>query len=201
MKQYFINFSLSIIKSYFKDYNSNKLDQIKYGLEAIYISITKTLVILLLSFILNIFKETIIILIMFNLLRMFAFGIHAKKSWQCWISSLIFFIGIPYLSIYLNMNNIYLLMIIVYAIFIYILYAPSDTIKRPLVNKRKRYIYKILTIIISIIYIIIFLTSNSVFIKNSIAFTMLLESVLIHPLTYRVFKLPYKNYKRYVFSK
>ena len=161
MKQYFINYSLSIIKSYFKDYDSDKLDQIKYGLEAIYISITKTLVILLLSFILGIFKETVITLILFNLLRMFAFGIHAKKSWQCWISSLIVFIGIPYLSIYLYLNDICLLLIIIYSIFTYILYAPSDTIKRPLINKKRRYIYKVLTIIISMIYIIIFINSNT----------------------------------------
>jgi len=39
------------------------------------------------------------------------------------------------------------------------------------------------------------------FLKNVIMWSMLLEAVLIHPLTYRVFKLPYKNYEWYVFSK
>ena len=37
--------------------------------------------------------------------------------------------------------------------------------------------------------------------KGDITSTMLLEAVLIHPLTYRVFNLPYKNYERYVISK
>ena len=201
MKKYIMNHAMHVVKENYPDYDQDKLDEIRYGLEGIYLSVTKTIVILFITLLLGIFKEAIIVLLFFNLLRMFAFGLHAKESWQCWISSSILFIGIPYLCIYCNLNNIIHYLIIGLSILIYILYAPSDTVKRPLIKKNRRLKFKILTLLVSIIYIIVFLKTNDIFIHNVVTSTMLLEAVLIHPLTYRVFNLPYKNYERYVISK
>ena len=201
MKKFVMNHAMHVVKGVYPDYDDDKLDEIRYGLEAIYLSLSKTIVILLVTLILGIFKEAVIVLLFFNFLRMFAFGIHAKKSWQCWISSSIMFIGIPYLCIYTELSNIYYYIIIGFSVLNFLLYAPADTVKRPLVKKHRRIKFKVLTLIVSLIYIILFFNTNDVFIKNVIVYTMLLEVVLIHPLTYRVFKLPYKNYERYVFSK
>jgi len=201
MKKFVMNHAMHVVKGVYPNYDDDKLDEIRYGLEAIYLSLSKTIVILLVTLILGIFKEAVIVLLFFNFLRMFAFGIHAKKSWQCWISSSIIFIGIPYLCIYTELSNIYYYIIIGFSVLNFLLYAPADTVKRPLVKKHRRIKFKVLTLIVSLIYIILFFNTNDVFIKNVIVYTMLLEVVLIHPLTYRVFKLPYKNYERYVFSK
>ena len=197
MKKYIMNHAMHVVEKNYLNYDQDKLDEIKYGLESIYLSLTKTIVILFITFILGIFKEAIIVLLFFNFLRMFAFGIHAKESWQCWISSSIIFIGIPYLCIYLNVDNIIHYLVISISILTYILYAPADTVKRPLIRKNRRLKFKILTLIVSIIYIVIFLNTKDNFIHNVITTTMLLESVLIHPFTYRMFKLPYKNYESY----
>ena len=201
MKKFVMNHAMHVVKGVYPDYDDDKLDEIRYGLEAIYLSLSKTIVILLVTLILGIFKEAVIVLLFFNFLRMFAFGIHAKKSWQCWISSSIIFIGIPYLCIYTELSNIYYYIMIGFSVLNFLLYAPADTVKRPLVKKHRRIKFKVLTLIVSLIYIILFFNTNDVFIKNVIVYTMLLEVVLIHPLTYRVFKLPYRNYERYVFSK
>lgn len=201
MKKFVMNHAMHVVKGVYPNYDDDKLDEIRYGLEAIYLSLSKTIVILLVTLILGIFKEAVIVLLFFNFLRMFAFGIHAKKSWQCWISSSIMFIGIPYLCIYTELSNIYYYIMIGFSVLNFLLYAPADTVKRPLVKKHRRIKFKVLTLIVSLIYIILFFNTNDVFIKNVIVYTMLLEVVLIHPLTYRVFKLPYKNYERYVFSK
>jgi len=201
MKKFVMNHAMHVVKGVYPNYDDDKLDEIRYGLEAIYLSLSKTIVILLVTLILGIFKEAVIVLLFFNFLRMFAFGIHAKKSWQCWISSSIMFIGIPYLCIYTELSNIYYYIMISFSVLNFLLYAPADTVKRPLVKKHRRIKFKVLTLIVSLIYIILFFNTNDVFIKNVIVYTMLLEVVLIHPLTYRVFKLPYKNYERYVFSK
>ena len=83
----------------------------------------------------------------------------------------------------------------------FLLYAPADTKKRPLVRKNRRIKFKLLTITVAVIYILLYFYTNSMFLKNVIMCSMLLEAVLIHPLTYRVFKLPYNNYEGYVFSK
>ena len=78
-------------------YNKEQLEEIKYGIESIYIAVSKIVVILLISFILGLFKETILFLVLFNILRIVAFGLHASKSIYCWISSSISFLLIPYI--------------------------------------------------------------------------------------------------------
>lgn len=201
IKKFIITKSLRLVSDIYPSYNSTKMDEIRYGLESIYLSITKIVVILLITLLLGIFKESVILLLFFNGLRTTAFGIHASKSWMCWLSSSILFIGIPYLCIYLQIPNIIQYLMIVFSIICFFLYAPSDTKKRPLVRKNRRIKFKILTLAVASAYLFIFFNTNSVFIKNAIVCSMVLESVLIHPLTYKVFHLPYKNYEGYVFSK
>ena len=201
IKKLIINKSLKLISDIYPEYNNTKLDEVRYGLEAIYLSLTKTIVILFAAFLLGIFKEAILVLLFFNGLRMTGFGIHAKESWMCWISSSIVFIGIPLLCIFVKTNLFIQYGIMLFSIICFLLYAPADTVKRPLVKKNRRIKFKIITLITSFIYILLFFNINDMFLKNVIVYTMLLESVLIHPLTYRMFKLPYKNYERYVFSK
>ena len=201
MKKYIMNHAIRLVHANYPEYTQEKLEEIKYGLEGIYLSITKVVVILILAAILGIFKESMIVLLLFNGLRSFAFGIHAKKSWQCWISSSILFIGIPYMCIYASFNFIIHYIVIGFSILTYILYSPADTVKRPLIKKHRRIKFKFLTLLVSIIYVYIFIKTENIFLQNVISSTMLLEAVLIHPLTYRMFNLPYKNYERYVISK
>lgn len=201
IKNFIISKALHVVSDIYPDYNNSKLDEIKYGLESIYLSLTKVVVILFITFLLGIFKEAILVLLFFNILRSTAFGLHASKSWMCWVSSSILFIGIPYLCIYSNLPNFIHYLMICLSIVCFMIYAPADTKKRPLVRKNRRIKFKLLTLVFSIIYIILFFNTDSIFIKNVITITMTLEAVLIHPLTYRVFNLPYKNYESYVFSK
>lgn len=200
MKKYFINYAIKTVKNNYPNYDNRKLDEIRYGLEGIYLSLSKTIIILIITIILNLFKEAIIFLLFFNFLRLFAFGIHAKKSWQCWLSSIISFIGIPYLCIYIEQISIIHYIVLIISLLTYVLYAPADTVKRPLIKKHRRIKFKLLTILVSFIYIGLFFYTNNIFIKNAIACSMLLEAILIHPFTYWMFKLPYKNYERYVIS-
>ena len=110
MKKYIMNHAMHVVKNNYPDYDDDKLDEIRYGLEAIYLSLTKVVVILLVTLILGIFKEAVMVLLFFNGLRLFAFGIHAKKSWQCWISSSILFMDIPYLCNNRNFSiNLYII--------------------------------------------------------------------------------------------
>lgn len=201
IKKFIISRSLQLVSDIYPSYDSTRMDEIRYGLESIYLSITKIIVILLVTLLLGIFKEAVILLLFFNGLRTTAFGIHASKSWMCWLSSSILFIGIPYLCICLQIPNIIQYLMIIFSIICFLLYAPSDTKKRPLVRKNRRIKFKILTLAVASVYLFIFFNTNSVFVKNAIVWSMVLESVLIHPFTYKVFHLPYKNYEGYVFSK
>ena len=196
IKSFVINNSMNLVNSLNK-YDKEQQEEIKYGIESIYIAISKVVVILFISFILGLFKEAILFLLLFNVLRIAAFGLHASKSLYCWISSSISFLLIPYLCKTFEFPILFYIISSIISLISFVLFAPADTIKRPLINAKKRKIYKVLSIIFSIIYIILIFTINNLLIKNMLYFSLLLETVLIIPITYKIFKLPYNNYKNY----
>ena len=200
MKRLFLDKCLSAIKNKRKDISTDELDEIRYGLEGIYLTITKTIVIFGLSIVLGIFKEMIIMLIVFNILRTTGFGLHAKKSWQCWVSSIIMFIFLPILSKYIIINSLIKLILGILSIILIYLYAPADTKKHPLVNEKKRTILKFITTIECIVLVSIMLFTKNNIISNLILFGIYIEIILINPLSYKIFKLDYNNYLNYVLS-
>lgn len=201
MKKWFLKKSLNLVKDYNPEFNDEKLDELRYGLEASYISITKTVVILFASFLLELLYESIVLLILFNVLRLTGFGLHAKKSWMCWISSSLTFIVIPWVCKSIIFPKLFLIIVSSICLICFILYAPADTEKRPLIHEDDRFKYKFLTIFAGLLYFVSLFLIDNQFMLNSITFAMIIESVLIHPLTYKIFNLPYNNYKTYVLAK
>ena len=199
MKNLFLNNSISFLSKYNK-YSENDLEKLKYGLEGIYLTFTKLVVIILMSLILKIFKEVVIILLLFNLIRYVGFGVHAKKSSECLISSLLFFIAIPYLFLRFKISNLVILIMGITFIISYLIYAPADTVKRPFYNKRKILIRKILTVVIGIIYLICSLLINNYSISILFIIAMLIETIVINPLTYKIMGVSYNNGKSSMFK-
>ena len=196
MREKIISKTINHIKSK-KKISDIQEDTIRYGLESIYILVTKLIFIFALALILGIFKEMIIFLLLFNVIRTFAFGLHATKSYICLISSSIIFIGLPILCNIINIPNIIKLIIGLVSIGLIIKNCPADTYKRPIINKKRRRILKLISTIISVIYVILFFYTNK-FISNCLLFSLLLEVILTSPLTYKLFKLPYNNYLKYL---
>lgn len=200
MKKRFLNKIRIAIKKQYPNYNDDKIDEIMYGIEGLYLSVTKMVIIFTLSFILGIFKELICLLIAFNFIRFFAFGMHASKSYICLIFSSLVFIIFAFLCKYVVLPKYVLYILYLLALVIISIYAPADTVKRPLIKKRKRIRFKIFSIMVVIIYFILTLIfKNNLFI-NSLIFGLLIECILINPITYKVFKMPYKNYIKYGLS-
>lgn len=193
MKNFIINKCMSYVKKNNK-YSENELKEIKYGLVSIYLTFTKIIVILAISGFLGIFKETLIFMICFNILRTVGFGLHATKSWICWIASIIGFIIIPCISKTLYINIYFLQLTNLLNVLLMFKNSPADTKKRPIVNKKRRIIYKTLSTVFCIIYSFIAVLISNNFITNCLVFSMILENILISPLTYKIFKLPYNNY-------
>ena len=77
MKEVFLTNSVKFITKYNKNYSEDDLDKIKYGLEGLYLTFTKLVIIALISLILGIFKEVVLVLIFLNIIRYPAFGVHA----------------------------------------------------------------------------------------------------------------------------
>ena len=196
IKNFIINNSISLVNKTNK-YNNTELEEIKYGLESIYLAITKVVVILFISACIGLFKEAVLFLLIFNLVRATAFGLHASKSIWCWISSSISFLLIPFICKNVIFPTIFYIVASIITMIIFLLYAPADTVKRPLINKKKRKMYKTLSVITALIFISLIFIIDNFLIKNMLIFALILESILILPITYKIFKLPYRNYLNY----
>ena len=197
MKKIFLEKTMKSIKNKYPSYDDDKLEVIAYGLESLYIMITKMIVISLIALLTDVFKEMLLIMVLYNVIRTTAFGMHAKESWQCYVISITLFIGGALLFKYVDVSFYVKAGIGAISYIFLVIYAPADTYKRPLVNAKKRKIYKIITIITSSIYLILIIIFRDSNFSTAISMGLLDAMLMIHPLTYRVFHLPYNNYKTY----
>ena len=198
MKTKFLDYSTGLIKQYYPETDNIKMEEYKYNLEGLYLTVSKMLIIIPISIILKVFKELLILLIPFNILREQAHGLHATKSWICLLSSTIIFIGVPLLAKNITIPFLYKVVLNIIASALIGLYAPADTKKAPIIRKEKRKKLKINSIIYTIILIIISLIINNSTISNLIIFAIWIEVFLILPLTYKIFHLSYNNYIEYL---
>lgn len=197
MKKKFLDSSINFIKNY-KELPDDDIEKLRYGLEGIYLTITKLVAIAIVASALGILKEVIITLLLFNAIRYTGFGFHAEKSIQCLFISLFQFVILPYILINIVIPKSIIFVICIICIVSYFFFAPADTIKRPLPNMRKRKIRKWSTVFIGIIYSIFLFIFSDTFVAPLILSALLVEAIIINPLLYMVFGQPYNNYKTYV---
>lgn len=197
MKKRFLNYCERIIRNNKKDVSEEEVEVIIYGLESLYLTNTKIILIFLLAFILGIAKEVLIMLLCYNIYRIFAFGLHSKNSIGCLMTSLILFIGGTYACIYLTIPRYVKIIGAVILITLILIYAPADTEKRPLINKKKRIRFKVLSVLISILMSLYFVINNNSYLSNYLFIGFLEEVIMILPITYKLMGLSYNNYKTY----
>lgn len=198
MKRKILKALMSNIKKNKPDLNEEQLEIIEYGLDCICIMILKIIIILLLAYFLNILKETIYIIIFYNVTRFFAFGMHAKNGTLCLLISTTIFIGGAYLATYLQLTLSIKIIISIACLILICIYAPSDTEKRPLINSKKRKKLKTLSIITSIIMGVLIICLHNNYISNFMVVGQAEAVIMILPITYKLFGLPYNNYKNYI---
>lgn len=197
MKDLIIGKQLNVIKKY-NNFDDDKLAVIKYGLESIYILITKTIIILLVSYLLGLLKQTVIFLVCYNFIRIPSFGLHATKSWICLVSSLLIFIILPFICTVITIPMYLKIIIGLIGLAFIIKNAPADTYKRPIISKKRRMFFKVCSSIVTITMISFSLFIEDQFLANSLLFSIILQCFMISPTVYKFFKLPYNNYKKYV---
>lgn len=197
MKEKFLNYSTNKMLKYNK-LSETEIEAFKYNIEGFYLTVSKLLIMIPLSIIFNVFFEMLLFMIIFNIIRKPAHGLHATKSWICLLSSSILFVGIPYISkrIIVPINIITIISIV--DLIAMCLYAPADTEKAPIIRKEKRDKLKKESCIKCLIMILFLFNLKNTLIQNLILFSITLEAILINPLTYKLFHLKYNNYIEYL---
>lgn len=196
MKKFVVDYLTKKISVY-KGYSEDEKEILVYGLESMYILITKTIGIFTIAYFLGLIKEVFLFTIIYNFIRMPSFGIHAKKSWMCWVSSIIIFISVPYTASIISIPTIGRALIGVFTIICIFKNAPADTEKRPIINKHLRDKYKFISTSIAILFSTLSLIATDQFFQNTFIFALVVQAFMISPLIYKIFKLPYDNYKDY----
>lgn len=195
MKNLVVNKFMNTYKKQNK-YDDEKLAEIKYGLEGMYLTFTKIIVIAIFAWILHIFKCFIVFTAVYIPIRGFSFGWHASTTLQCWIVSSIAFIALPYIGSMIYINYYIKVSLLIVSFIIFYIYAPADTKKRPIVAKKRRYIYKFLSLITIVIYSY-FIVNNNNLVSNLMLIAIVYQNLLITPPIYYLSNQPFANYKKY----
>lgn len=200
MKQKILSSCMNTIKKSDLSYSNEKLEEIEYGLEAIYMMITKTVIIFTIAALLGVWRYLFIFFVIYTVIRMPSFGLHATKSIYCLLSSLLVFLLGMYTAIFIHIPLYIKTIVGIYCIIRMFQNAPADTEKRPIINPKRRAIYKFISTIIAIIFAFTSVLIKNNFISNSFIITLLIQVGMISPFVYKLFKLPYNNYKRYLLN-
>ncbi len=200
VRDLFISNSMNLIRKNKPNYTKEKLEELEYGLTGLYILISKSIIIFSIAYLLGILKELIIFTLIYNLVRLPSFGIHASKSWVCLVVSTSLFIGLTYICTILNVNIVLKFILGLIGIIYMSKYSPADTEKRPIVNSKRRKVYKIISTIMATILVIVSVFVDNNFISNCCLFGLILQCAMISPITYKLSNQQYDNYKSYQFD-
>lgn len=195
MKEKFIASVVNLAKRK-KEYTEEEVAIMRYALEGIYLTFTKILVITLIAALLGLFKEYIWFVLLYTPIRSVSFGWHANTTKECWVVSILAFILIPYTFSIITINRITKIILLTFSIFIFALYSPADTKKRPIVNKKRRLMFKVASLIITLVYCC-YSFKHSNLISNLMIASLLYQSLLINPLIYKITHQEFNNYKTY----
>lgn len=195
MKKKLIKASTRILQK--NNYSDDEIEVIVYGLEGLYLTLTKLIVILAISIIFKVTKEVVFLLISYNIIRSQAFGIHASKSIYCLISSLLFFIGGAIICKYVTIPFNVMIVISLICDICLLAYAPADTYKRPIIQSKRRKKFKLFSFALGLIYTVLIIIHHEQIISSYLLVGMIEAVLMILPITYNIFKMPYNNYKTY----
>lgn len=192
----FVDKCINIVTESNDSLSQDEIAEIRYGLEILQTNIPKIIAIGFASFLLGQFNEFIMLLIIMSFLRSKAFGIHAEKSSTCFIVSLLMYIGAQYMIVSFDPTLIVHILICILGLISMYLFAPADTEKRPLLNKKKRELFKkqalFITMTIVTLSIIFFGTTFS----ECCMWGIILTTIMINPITYVLAGQSYNNYEK-----
>ena len=184
------NYLTNKIKNKVTDVNDEKAEIINYGLHLLIGEIPKTFIFIAIAAILGVLKEFFITVIVIFPYRAVSGGFHLKTHFGCILCTSFCYCGIPYVSKVINFTEpVKLSLIILTWIFGMImckLYAPADTENVPILRKNDRKINRILSYIILTITLSIGLLIKNNTISNIIILGMLIQSMMITRIAYKI---------------
>lgn len=152
--------------------------------------IPKTFLVLIISYFLGIWKETLLTFVLLIPYKNASGGFHLKTHLGCIIGTTTFYCGIAILSKMVILSGIikYILISIIwiFGMFMIKLYAPADTENVPILTKKDRRKQQIISYITFSVGLAIAAIVNNSIIFNIIIFGYFIQSLMITKLAYRL---------------
>ena len=181
--------------------DKEKSEIVMYGLQLIIGEIPKVIILFLVAIIFKIGWLVIFAYITMLPYKIVAGGFHLKTNIGCTIGTFLVYFGNAILSKYLILEPIYKYAIIfilwLFAMIMISLYAPADTINLPILRKKERKQKKILSYLFASVTLILAIIIKDNIYSNILIFNVLIESICISELAYKVTKNKY-GYKEYL---
>jgi accessory gene regulator B len=176
--------------------DDERAEIIDYGLHLVIGEIPKNFILLLIAYVLGIFKLTLLAVIAIMPYRASSGGFHLKTHLGCMTITGIFYMGNVILSKLIMFETDYIkyisvLVVWIFSMFMIKLYAPADTENVPILRQKDRKSKKILSYITMSITLIIALIINDSTISNILILGMLIQSLSITRIAYKLTKNKY----------
>lgn len=190
------------IQEQMPEVDNERAEAIKYGLEIIIGEIPKLILLVVVAIILKIGWLVVFAYLTMLPYKVMAGGFHLKTNIGCLIGTFTVYYGNVLLSKYMVIEPMYLKYIIIIATWIFSiimisLYAPADTINLPILRKKERKTKKILSYIFATIMLIGSLVIKNNTLANILLINVIVESVCISRLAYKITKNEY-GYENYL---
>ncbi len=184
------SFLTNKIRKEMPEIDDERAEVIMYGLQLIIGEIPKIFITLAISYILGVFKLTLITLLILMPYRTFSGGFHLKTHIGCIVSTTVYYCGVALLGKYIILEQTikYILAIVIwiFGMIMIKLYAPADTENVPILRKSERKQKKILSYITLSIGLIIAVIINNQQISNILLFGNLVQTIMITRLAYKI---------------
>ncbi len=163
---------------------------INYGLQILIGEIPKIFIVLLIAWILGIFKLTLITFLLIMPYRSVSGGFHLHTHIGCIIATTLTYCGTAFVSQYIVLNDIvkyiFILLIWIFSMAMIKLYAPADTEEVPILETKVRRKKQLASYIIATISLIaaIFIRDNVI--SNILIIGTLFQSIFITKVMYKL---------------
>ena len=178
------------IRKEMPDVDDERAEVINYGLQILLGEVPKFFIMLLIAYVLGVFKLTLITFLILAAYRGASGGFHLKTHIGCIISTTAFYCGTAFLSQNIILDDItkYFIAAIVgvFGIIMIKLYAPADTEDVPIVSKNVRKQKQFLSYISFIIGLMIAVCIKNNVISNIIIFGYFIQTCMITRFAYKI---------------
>lgn len=178
------------IRKEMPEIDDERAEVINYGLQNIIGELPKGIIILLIAYLLGIFKLTLIAVLIIGPYRGFSGGVHMKTHIGCIVATSLIYCGAALIGKYVVLTGItkYIIATIVWTFCIIMikLYAPADTENVPILRKQERLQKQIFSYIILTLEFAIALIINNPIITSIIIFGDLIQTLTITRIAYNI---------------